>query len=120
MIRLAPSLDAVLIVLELIHRLGPAGVLVLIPSSARASQLTSRLRRWGWTSLMPDGWDRAASGSTVVVGTRAAAWAPVPRLRGVVVLDAHDEAYREERAPTWSAVDVWWSGVDATGPRWYW
>ena len=36
----------------------------------------------------------------------AAAWAPVERLRGVVVLDAHDEAYREERAPTWSAVDV--------------
>ncbi len=106
-IRLAPSLDAVLVVLELIHRLGPAGVLVLVPSSARASQLTSRLRRWGLdVSLMPDGWDRAASGSTVVVGTRAAAWAPVPRLRGVVVLDAHDEAYREERAPTWSAVDV--------------
>ncbi|HEX3981323.1 MAG TPA: hypothetical protein VHW93_08865 [Acidimicrobiales bacterium] len=106
-VRLAPSLDAVLIVLEVVHRLGPAGVLVLAPSSARSAQLASRLGRSGVdVSLMPDGWERAASGATVVVGTRAAAWAPIPRLRAAVVLDAHDEAYREERAPTWSAVDV--------------
>jgi len=38
-----------------------------------------------------------------VVGTRAAAFAPLPRLGAAVVLDAHDEAYHEERAPTWSA-----------------
>ncbi len=106
-VRLAPALDATLIVLELVHRLGPAGVLVLAPSSARATQLASRLRGAGLdVSLMPDGWERAATGATVVVGSRAAAWAPVPRLRAAVVLDAHDEAYREERAPTWSAVDV--------------
>jgi primosomal protein N' (replication factor Y) len=55
---------------------------------------------------MPEGWERAASGAAVVVGTRAAAWAPIPELRAAVVLDAQDEAYREERAPTWSAVDV--------------
>jgi primosomal protein N' (replication factor Y) len=41
-----------------------------------------------------------------VVGNRAGAWAPVPRLAAVVVLDAHDAAYREESAPTYSAVDV--------------
>ncbi len=41
-----------------------------------------------------------------MVGTRRAAWAPLERVRAAVVLDAHDEAYREERAPTWSAVDV--------------
>jgi primosomal protein N' (replication factor Y) len=106
-VRLAPALDAVLIVLELVHRLGPAGVLVLVPSTARAGQLASRLRGSGLdVSLMPDGWERAATGASVVVGSRAAAWAPVPRLRAAVVLDAHDEAYREERAPTWSAVDV--------------
>jgi len=38
-----------------------------------------------------------------VVGARAAAFAPLPRLAAAVVLDAHDEAYHEERAPTWAA-----------------
>ncbi|HVM02386.1 MAG TPA: hypothetical protein VM263_06915, partial [Acidimicrobiales bacterium] len=38
-----------------------------------------------------------------VVGARAAAWSPVPAPAAVVVLDAHDEALQEERAPTWSA-----------------
>ena len=42
----------------------------------------------------------------MTVGTRAAAWAPIGRLTAAVVLDAHDEAHREERAPTWSSVDV--------------
>ncbi len=106
-VRLAPSLDATLVVLELLHRTGPQGVLVLVPSVGRAAQLAARLRRSGLeVALMPEGWARAASGATVVVGTRAAAWAPIPRLRAAVVLDAHDEAYREERSPTWSAVDV--------------
>ena len=41
-----------------------------------------------------------------MVGRRSAAWAPLPRLAAVVVLDAHDTAYREESAPTYSAVDV--------------
>ena len=42
----------------------------------------------------------------MVIGSRAAAWAPVPRLAAAIVLDAHDVAYREESAPTYSAVDV--------------
>jgi primosomal protein N' (replication factor Y) len=106
-VRLAPSLDAGLVVLELIHRLGPSGILVLVPSSAGATRLATRLRSSGpEVALMPEGWERAARGGPVVVGTRAAAWAPIRRLRAVVVLDAHDEAYREERSPTWSAVDV--------------
>jgi primosomal protein N' (replication factor Y) len=41
-----------------------------------------------------------------VVGSRAAAWAPLPDLSAALVLDAHDESYREESAPTYSAVDV--------------
>ena len=106
-VRLAPALDAVLVVTELIHRTGPAGLLVLAPSHVRADQVADRLRRAGLpVALMPDGWEQASSGRSVVVGTRAAAWAPIARLRAAVVLDAHDEAYREERAPTWSAVDV--------------
>ena len=106
-VRLAPALDAVLVVVELIHRTGPAGLLVLAPSHARADQVAARLRRAGVpVALMPDGWEQASSARSAVVGTRAAAWAPIARLRAAVVLDAHDEAYREERAPTWSAVDV--------------
>jgi primosomal protein N' (replication factor Y) len=106
-VRLAPSLDATLVVLELIHRVGSEGVLVLVPSWARATQLAARLRRAGVeTAVMPDGWAQAAAGRGVTVGTRAAAWAPLSRLRAAVILDAHDEAYVEERAPTWSAVEV--------------
>jgi len=106
-IRLAPALDATLVVLELVHRVGPAGVLVLAPSHARAAQVAARLRTGGVpVALLPDRWAEASTGTFVVVGTRAAAWAPVPRLAAAVVLDAHDEAYREERSPTWSAVDV--------------
>ncbi len=58
-------------------------------------------------ALLPDDWEPAASGR--VRDGRApgpAAWAPVRRLTAAVVLDAHDEAHREERSPTWSAVDV--------------
>ncbi len=106
-VRLAPALDATLVILELVHRSGPSGVLVLAPSHARAAQVAVRLRRAGLpVALMPEGWEEAASGTAVVVGTRVAAWAPLAEVRAVVVLDAHDEAYREERAPTWSAVDV--------------
>ena len=39
----------------------------------------------------------------MAVGARSAVWAPAPEIAGIVVLDAHDEAYVEERAPTWNA-----------------
>jgi primosomal protein N' (replication factor Y) len=106
-VRLAPALDATLVVQELVHRTGPVGVLVLAPSHVRAAHLAARLRAAGVpVTVMPGEWEQAAAGESVVVGTRAGAWAPLPRLRVAVVLDAHDEAYREERTPTWSAVDV--------------
>jgi primosomal protein N' (replication factor Y) len=106
-VRLAPALDATLVALELIHRTGAHEVLLLAPSHARADQVASRLRGAGIpVAMLPDGWDRAVTEMGVVVGTRSAAWAPLSRLRAAIVLDAHDEAYREERAPTWSAVDV--------------
>ncbi|MCU1452526.1 MAG: priA, partial [Acidimicrobiales bacterium] len=50
-------------------------------------------------------WARAAAGA-VVVGARAAAWAPVAPLGRVVVLDEHDEVYQQEQSPTWHARDV--------------
>ncbi len=106
-VRLAPALDSSLLVLELVSRTGADGVLVVAASRVRAEHLAARLRGAGVpVALLPDGWAAARSGNCVVVGTRAAAWAPVERLCAAVVLDAHDEAHREERAPTWSSVDV--------------
>jgi primosomal protein N' (replication factor Y) (superfamily II helicase) len=81
-----------------------AGVLVLAPSHRMSSLVGRRLRAAGVpVALLPDEWARARAGGCVAVGTRAAAFAPLPRLCAAVVLDAHDEAYHEERAPTWSA-----------------
>jgi primosomal protein N' (replication factor Y) len=81
--------------------------LVLAPSLAEAAEIASRLRRAGRAvAMMPREWARAAAGGCVVVGGRAAAWAPVGRLAAAVVLDEHDEVYQEERAPTWHARDV--------------
>ncbi len=106
-VRLPPALDATLVVLELVHRTGPDGVLVVAPSRLRAEQVAARLRSQGTpVALLPDGWPAARAGGRVVVGTRAAAWAPMEVLRAAVVLDAHDEVHQEERSPTWSAVDV--------------
>jgi len=106
-VRLAPALDSGLLVQEVVHRTGPDGVLVVAASRARAEHVAGRLRAAGVpVALLPDEWAGARRGGCVTVGTRAAAWAPVPRLTAAVVLDAHDEAHREERAPTWSAVDV--------------
>jgi len=106
-VRLAPALDSGLLVQEIVHRTGPDGVLVVTASRVRAEHLAGRLRAVGVpVALLPDQWAAAKRGGCVTVGTRAAAWAPVSRLSAAVVLDAHDEAHREERSPTWSAVEV--------------
>ncbi|MGQ0615513.1 MAG: hypothetical protein ACT4PW_00730 [Acidimicrobiia bacterium] len=81
--------------------------LVLAPSVDTAQRLASGLREAGVaTALVPRDWAQAAAGGRVVVGARGAAWAPVPGLSAVLVLDESDEGYREGRAPTWHARDV--------------
>lgn len=83
------------------------GVLVLAPAHATAERVAARLRRAGHdVALLPGQWAAARAGGRVVVGTRAAALAPLARLAAAVVLDAHDEAYQEERTPTWRAWEV--------------
>ena len=83
---------------------GDAGVLVLAPSLRAAGDLARRMRAAGIaTALLPGDWGLARAGGCVAVGARAAAFAPLPRVVAAVVLDAHDEAYHEERAPTWAA-----------------
>jgi primosomal protein N' (replication factor Y) len=102
--RLAPTADPLPLV---IRHLAAGPALVLHPSVGGARALGRRLRREGRrVAVMPDDWAAAAAGVDVVVGGRAAAWAPCPGLRSVIVLDEHDEAYQEERSPTWHARDV--------------
>ncbi len=94
----------------------PGDALVLCPSVASARHLAVRLRRTGLTvacvasdradTAAAREWATAAAGGATVVGARAAAWAPVPGLGRVVVLDEHDEAYKAEQSPTWHARDV--------------
>lgn len=82
-------------------------VLVAVPAVARAAAIAAALRRRGLTvALVPEDWARAAAGVDVVIGARAAAWAPCPGVRSIVVVDEDDDALQEERAPTWHARDV--------------
>src|SRR5690606_19565733 len=76
------------------------------PTAAMADDVGSRLRRDGFpVAKHPGDWALGAAGATVV-GTRAAAWAPVKDLAAVLVLDEHDEAHQQEQTPTWHARDV--------------
>jgi len=103
-VRLPPSADGFAVVAEAV-RLGPA--LVVCPSVVVGAAVARRLRRAGeLVALVPGEWAEAAGGGRTVVGARAAAFAPVPGLAAVVVLDAHDESHRSEASPTWSAVEV--------------
>jgi primosomal protein N' (replication factor Y) len=80
--------------------------LILCPTARMAGSLAQALRRAGVVvAQYPRDWALGAAGATVV-GTRAAAWAPVGDLAAVVVIDEHDEANAQEQAPTWHARDV--------------
>lgn len=104
LVRLPPAGDPFPLVLEAVAQ---GDALVLLPSLGEAAIMAARLRRGGHpVALMPGGWAAAAAGGCTVVGSRAAAWAPAPGLATAVVVDEHDEAYQEERAPTWNARDV--------------
>ena len=100
-VRLPPAADPFPFVAAATAR---GDALVVVPSLADAARTAQRLRQAGReAAMLPRDWAAAAAGGRVAVGARAAAWAPVPELAAVVVVDAHDEALQEERAPTWSA-----------------
>jgi primosomal protein N' (replication factor Y) len=104
LLRLPPARDPFPVVFEAARR---GSALVLVPSVARAAHVALRLRRAGFAvAHHPRDWAMAAAGGCTVVGARAAAWAPLAEPTAVVVIDEHDEAYQEERAPTWNARDV--------------
>ena len=103
-LRLPPSDDQMPAVLAA-ARLGPT--LVVCASIDGARVLATRLRRTGVSvALMPDEWAQARGGADVVIGARAAAFAPCPDLAAAVVLDEHEDAMQEERVPTWHAREV--------------
>lgn len=102
-LRLPPSADLANVA-HAASDLGPS--LVLCPTAALARHVAARLRHAGVpVAEHPSGWALGAAGTTVV-GTRAAAWAPVAGLGSVVVFDEHDEAHQQEQTPTWNAREV--------------
>jgi len=107
-VRLGPAADRWPLVEEAASLAsGGASILVLCPNVTDAGVVADRLRRRRVpVALMPEQWPEAAAGGRVVVGARGAAWAPVPELAAVLVLDGHDDAYKEERNPCWSAWEV--------------
>jgi primosomal protein N' (replication factor Y) (superfamily II helicase) len=101
--RLAPAADVASVVADVAS---PGNALVLCPNLRIVHRVARRLREAGVAvAVHPDDWARGAAGATVV-GTRAAAWAPVGDLAAIVVVDEHDEAHAQEQAPTWNARDV--------------
>jgi primosomal protein N' (replication factor Y) len=102
-VRLPPAADPYDVVLAAVGR---GDTLVVTPSVVTARVLAARLVRAGIpVARYPRDWAAARAGATVV-GTRTAAWAPMPALAAVVVLDEHDEGHQAEQAPTWHARDV--------------
>ena len=80
--------------------------LVLVPTIADRRYVAGQLKAAGVAvAEYPEQWARAAAGA-VVVGTRAAALAPLDDIDAVVVIDEHDSAFKEERSPTWNARDI--------------
>jgi primosomal protein N' len=82
-------------------------LLVLVPTESWAQRLRGRLAQRGCAVASGEGeWDRMRAGWPVVVGARGTALAPVNHVAGAVIVDADDEAYRSESAPTWHAVTM--------------
>lgn len=103
-LRLPPAADLIPVV-QAAASLGDP--LIVCASRTQVHRIVDRLRRAGVpTARYPEDWAAAAAGGAAVVGTRAAAWAPVPGLTSIVVLDEHDEVHQEERSPTWHTRDV--------------
>ena len=102
-VRVAPDDDGLGVALAACRR---GDALILTADTSRARHLAVALRRAGVSvALAPDEWAAAAGGATVV-GTRTAAWMPMPDLAAVVVIDEHDERFKEERTPAWHAREV--------------
>ena len=99
-LRLPPAAALLPVLLAAAGR-GPT--LVIAPAVAAVAALAAGLRQAGVpVAVVPRDWAQAAAGAQVVLGTRAAVWAPCPDVAAVVVLDGHDERLQQGQAPTWN------------------
>jgi primosomal protein N' (replication factor Y) len=81
-------------------------VLVLVPTDGWAQRLVERCRRRGWPVAGPEEWDKQRAGWPLIVDTRSGAFTPTAQLAAAVIVDADDDAYVSQAAPTWNAVSV--------------
>lgn len=103
-LRLPPPQDPVPVALAAAAQ---GDALVIVPEAATARRVARALRRAGVRVATPlDDWASSAGGGCTVVGSRAAAWMPMPDLAAVVVFDEHDEALKSTQTPAWNARDV--------------
>jgi primosomal protein N' len=105
-LEVAPTTDPLPLILSAYEmtREKEGSLLVLVPTESWAVRLRGRLEQRGCdVASGEDQWDRMRAGWPVVVGARGTALSPVPRVCGVVIVDADDEAYRSAAAPTWDA-----------------
>jgi primosomal protein N' len=106
-LELSPTTDPLPLILGAYQasRQREGSLLVLVPTEGWANRLRGRLEQRGCAVASGEAqWDRMRAGWPVVVGSRGAGRAPVPRVAGAVVLDADDEAFRSVGSPTWDAV----------------
>lgn len=92
-------------------------VLVLLPEIGLTPQLAARFRQRFprvavWHSAFADGeraeqWRRVAAGEVdLVIGTRSALFAPLPRPGLLIVDEEHDQSYKQESEPRYQARDL--------------
>ena len=93
-----PAQDLLAVVLAARPAGSGAGRHALDGRGRRAGPAAAPGRAVGGRSL-PGEWAQAAAGVDVVIGARAAAWAPCPDLAAVVVLDGHDEGLAAGAGP---------------------
>jgi primosomal protein N' (replication factor Y) (superfamily II helicase) len=97
---------------------GGRQVLMLIPEIGLSEQLVQRFRlRFGDTVAVLHSeltererslvWERARRGAVgIVLGTRSAVWAPLPRLGLIIVDEEHDPSFKQQEGFRYSARDV--------------
>jgi primosomal protein N' (replication factor Y) len=63
-----------------------------------------------------DQWNRIRSGATpVVVGTRSAVFAPLEKVRLIVIDEEQDESYKQDESPCYHAREVAWHRIQSCG-----
>jgi len=108
-----------LVYLDLAERVIAAGrqALVLVPEIALTPQLAARVRRrFTRVAILHSGftdgeraqlWRECAAGTVdIVLGTRSALFAPLPRPGLIVVDEEHEGSYKQESVPRYHARDL--------------